>query len=54
MSEEIQAEIESIANFLRGMCFDPALPFEFKDHINKQIQRLGVVADAMLAARGGE
>ena len=40
MSEELIAKLESTANFLRGMCFDPRLHHEIRDAVRERASEI--------------
>ena len=45
MEEAHVAELESVANFLRGMSLDPNLPKEFKTHVLNQAMRIDAITN---------
>lgn len=48
MSEKDILELESVANFLRGMCFDPRLPQEHKNYVLDQVARIDLITQRHL------
>ena len=43
---DLLSEIESIDNFLRGMCFDPALPKHIKEAVLERVARIDEVVES--------
>ncbi len=41
-------KLEEIANYLRGMCFDPRLPSEFKGYILAKVAELDAITEKLL------
>ena len=46
--EEVASILESIANMLRGMTLDPAIPYHAKNVMQAQIQVLEELVERML------
>lgn len=49
MEDKDVEQLESIANFLRGMCLDPRLGAEFKEYITDQVNRIDVITEKYAA-----
>lgn len=45
--DEIIEKLEEIANYLRGMCFDPRLPAEFKGYITEKVAELDEITERL-------
>lgn len=45
MEEETTEKLEAIANGLRGVCFDPALPQHIKEYVLKKVAELDSITE---------
>ena len=46
MTDEIRATCRSVANTLRGMSFDPAIPGDAREVLRKQAERLDALEES--------
>lgn len=46
--EELLEQLESAANFMRGMCFDPRLHHEIKEAISTRVVEIDSIVDSFL------
>lgn len=45
--EECIEELESVANFLRGVCLDPSIPLHAVDALRERFQRIDEVTERL-------
>ncbi len=44
-NEELLEQLESVANFMRGMQFDPRIPADTKEALNNRVQRIDEIVE---------
>ncbi|MEI1732880.1 hypothetical protein V8P92_02045 [Acinetobacter baumannii] len=47
-NEELLEQLESVANFMRGMQFDPRIPVDTKEALNNRVQRIDEIVEKYL------
>ena len=52
-NEELLEQLESSANFMRGMCFDPRIPNDTKEALQERAQAIDEVVQKHLDTSGG-
>ncbi|AJF82914.1 hypothetical protein [Acinetobacter baumannii] len=45
INEELLEQLESVANFMRGMQFDPRIPVDTKEALNNRVQRIDEIVE---------
>ena len=50
-NEELLEALESVANFMRGMQFDPRIPQDVKEALNYRVQEIDELIDQHQDAR---
>ena len=49
-NEELLEQLESSANFMRGMCFDPRIPNDTKEALQERAQAIDEIVQKHLDA----
>ncbi len=49
-NDELLEQLESSANFMRGMCFDPRIPNDTKEELQERAQAIDEVVQKHLDA----
>ncbi|MCH7312893.1 hypothetical protein [Acinetobacter sp. ANC 3882] len=49
-NEELLGQLESVANFMRGMQFDPRIPQDVKEALSYRVQKINELIDQHLDA----